>query len=261
MKKIKYLLIALSILTLSSCTTTLDYNVPSNRFQSAEVSGRTLGGRVEIGGGRGNEYQLAQIYNVSIVNSTADLSTDQSISDTEALSLSMSLGVVERLDAYYYSYYDAADIFGLKFQFLGDVTPDKEGHKLAIMAGAGSMGDDETTSVKLDNPSKKYEGRIDLKAYEFSFLYTYRFTKNFATYLNLTHSIYKVTAFLKSDSETDFNIRGYTRTNLALVGIDLSTGSSKDVGVMVEAGYSRGAWQKKFYNEDIPLGLNFYFKW
>lgn len=261
MKKIKSLLVAPFIIILSSCTTTLDYNIPSNRFQTAEVSGRVLGGRVEIGAGRGSDYQLAQIYNASVINSTADLSKNQTISETKALSFSMSLGVLDRLDAYYYTYYDSADIFGLKFQFLGDVTPDKEGHKLAIMAGAGTMGDDESTSIKLDEPEKKYEGRIDLEAYEFALLYTYRFTRNFATYLNLTHSIYKVTAFLKNDSETDLNIRGYTRTNIVLLGVDLSTGPSKDVGVMIETGYSRGAWQKKFYNEDIPLGLNFYYKW
>lgn len=261
MKKINILLTAAIVFLISSCTTTLDYNIPSNRFQMAEVSGKRLGGRVEFTGGRGTEYELAKIYNASVLNSTADVSTDQSAHDTKALGLNLSVGVLERLDAYYSSYYDSADIFGLKFQFLGDVTPDKEGHKMAIMSGVGTMGDDEATSVKLGEPEKKYQGRIDLKAYELALLYTYRFTRNFATYLNLSHSFYKVTAFLKSDTDVDLNIRGYTRTNIALIGFDLSTGSQKDVGLMVEAGYAKSTWQHKLKNDDIPLGLSVYFKW
>ncbi len=244
---------------LSSCSTTLDFHVPGNRFQTAETSGKTLGGKVAIGGGRALKYELGHLYADTIFGENVSIDTEQGVYDSTGLHIDAALGIIEELDLYYSDFLDAASIFGLKWQFYGDHGKDQEGHKVAFMGGLGSASEDKE-SFNVNNGSSKnlYRANLDIFAYETSLIYSYRSTRNFLTYLGYTYSVYDTEADLHGNGLASEHIEGKVKTHSLLAGVELSTGLN-GVGVIIETGYTKGVWRSKYKREDIPLGVSLFF--
>ncbi|EQC46013.1 hypothetical protein [Bacteriovorax sp. Seq25_V] len=257
----KNLLLLLIALFLVSCSSTLDFKVPGNRFQTAETSGKTLGGKVGIGVGRALRYELGHLYASNIFGETVSIDTEQGVYDSNGLHIDAALGIIPEVDFFYTDFHDAASIFGLKWQFLGDLGKDQEGHKMAVMGGIGSGSEDKNSfNVTTSNGStgNLYDAHLDLDAREVSLIYSYRSTRNFLSYLNYTYSVYDTTAELNGKGVASQHIKGKVETHSFLVGVELSTGLN-GLGVIVESGYARGKWKANHKRDDIPLGASVFF--
>jgi len=244
---------------LASCSTTVDFKTPGNRFHGPEVTGDTLNRRVQLGYGKAHKYETASLYGDTIFGSGATKNTDGKIQASEGFTLDAQLGVIEKLDAYYRATHDSAAVFGLKYQPLG--THDQEGHKIAIMAGLGQGSEDKDAhKVKSDSTERLYKARLDIDAWEVELIYGYRYNKNVLVYGNLNYANYDTDTELKSDSFDDENINVTAKTQGFLLGVDLINDKRK-AGVILEAGVVKAEWNGAYGDTNIPLGVNFYYLW
>ncbi|MDD0853362.1 hypothetical protein HBN50_09650 [Halobacteriovorax sp. GB3] len=248
----RFLFLLLMVSFLTSCSTTVDFKIPSNRFHTPESSGRTLGGEVGIGYGSLQKYETAQIYNYYIFDDVEADFTD-SISRSSGIAAYAQLGVLERLDLYYNTAHDSADVFGLKYQFLGKA---KElGHKMAIMLGYGNGSESKSsTNLVSRSDSRDYQADLDYDAYEAEILYGYRQTKNLLYYVNLNYSLYDTVTKLSSSSYEDESIRGIVRTVNTLVGIEIQE-SKEMLSIRIEGGIGRSKWEDRYSKTFYPIGF------
>lgn len=254
-------IINLGIMTLllTSCSTTIDFKIPGNRFHSPEVSGDTLNGKFQVGFGRAHKFETATLYGDSIFSSNASKDTEGRIQESKALTFDLNVGVVEELDFYMRSTADSALMYGLKYQFLGDNT--KEGHKLTVMAAYGTGSETESSQRVIGESSERiYKADLDIKAWEAELIYGYRHNKNILGYVNLNYSSFDTETFLSSPSFDDERIIVTARSYGLLLGVDLTTKDRK-TGVIIESGVVKSEWDNRFDDTDIPIGANIYWNW
>lgn len=249
---------ALALLA-TSCSTTIDFKVPGNRFHSPEVSGDTLNGKFQIGYGKAHKFETATLYGDSIFSSSATKDTEGRIKEGHALSYDVNVGIIEQLDFYSRATADSAHMYGLKYQILGDAS--SEGHKLTIMASYGTGSDTESSQrVVGDSSERIYKADLDIKAWEAELIYGYRFHKNILGYVNLNYASFDTETFLSSPSFEDEKIIVTARTVGFLVGVDLMS-DNKKTGFVLESGVVKSEWDSRFDDTNIPVGINVYWNW
>jgi len=257
-------LIILSTLLLTSCATDIDFHIPLNRFDSPEVNGGFLKGDVGVKYGRSHKVTTAEVVEYifpSLFDPT--LSDETAIEASGHLSSNFSLGIIKRVDFVFKSYGDGPDVFGLKYQFLGEVASEgKEGWKGAIQLTKGSMDEDEgRLNVNLaSGGTRNYNGRIELETYDISLNFGYRFNKYLITYLNSVYSYYDSKSTLTSNTFPTLEIDGIVRTYGSLLGLRFGQ-VSQHVTFYLESGVMHSRWEKNIKETSVPIGFGLDFSW
>ncbi|PIK14916.1 hypothetical protein [Halobacteriovorax sp. JY17] len=261
MNKISTLLL---LCLLTSCATDIDFHIPLNRFEGPETNGGFLKGDVGIKYGRSHKVTTAEVVEYmfpSIFDPT--VSSDAAIEASGHLSSNFSLGLHKRFDFVFKSYGDGADVWGVKFQFLGEsAAEEKEGWKGSIQATKGSMNEDEgSLNVSLaSGGSRNYNGRIELETYDLSLNFGYRFNKYLITYLNSIYSYYDTTSTLTSNTFTTINVLGVARTYGGLLGLKFGQ-MGQHVSFTLETGLMHTSWEGSLSETTIPIGFGVDFNW
>lgn len=256
----KWLASLISLFLLCSCALDIDYHMPSNRFDTPEVSGVFLGGDVSVSHAAGHKVTLGEVYEDIIFHSGIHASAGQYIEKADTINLKADLGLLPRLDFFYRSNYDSTDIVGAKVQLLGSGRAAKQnGFKLAATFGLGSesLDDDELTIVNDQNgTSTKITSSLKTRAYDVSLNAGHRFNSWLIVYLNTYYTFYRINGDLSASDGTDYSSKGNSKNYGSLLGFRLG----ENWYLAAETGYSKGSYEELEQNIWL-LGLNSGFAW
>lgn len=231
----------------SSCALDIDYHMPINRFDTPEVSGEFLGGKVEVNLATTHKVTLGEIWGDSVFGTGSHVDKDQYLTTTVSANLAGDLGVVSWLDFFYRANYDSTDIFGVKAQVYGEGRSAKKvGWKIAITAGMGSeVLDEDGIDVESDDGSEtaQIESKLNTKAYDSSVILGYRVRPDVIFYLNNYYTHYQVYGHVVSSDGARIDAKGLSRNYGSLLGLR----QGEDGYFVIEGGYSQGTF------EDIKL--------
>ena len=248
MQNILKILTLLFIAVLTSCSTDIDYRMPSNRFQGPEAIGKTLGIRGDLTYKGGHKVNLAEVSG-DILSDTVDVNDESNIDRSRGLGLDGRLGILEPLDIFYSVSDDAPSVLGLKYQVLG---AGGEGVKLAVGAGYGSGKEDKIVRIG----EADFTVDLDLVSYEGFVSFGYRRNEFVMAYLTAYYSEYTVEASLDSSS-ANLDIDAYSRSSGVLGGIELSKGAEGDRTVLtIEGGYAIGKYKGLKDSGDFVYGFS-----
>jgi hypothetical protein len=108
----------ISILAIStflvSCSTTLDFHIPTQSYMTPEVVGKTLGFRAQGTYSNSVKYRLAKLEQAAIFSSQINVSTDEGSSKDNVVNATLGLGLGNSVELYYRSYSDSPSLFGVK---------------------------------------------------------------------------------------------------------------------------------------------------
>lgn len=195
--KLKFILL-LSLIFTASCSK-IKITTPSSSFVSPEAQGKLLSGGVRLQQQGGTEGTL------SFENDQTDNPLELR-NNVTPLSGAADLGILEKLDLVVKGHSNAATVYMLKFQLLGDsrVNAKKGNKSLSIGIGYGELDqgqNDDSDSVLSDSDSG-VEAAINESMLELSLIYGYRPEEDTLTYLGL-HAVRQRFNFeLSSSSNT-----------------------------------------------------------
>ena len=240
---------------MASCSTTIDFKVPGNRFHTPETAGESMSGGVGVGIGQGHKYVTATVYGGDIFGSKASVTEESVLKEADGMTLNANLGILPNLDFYYFGFHDATRTFGLKYQFLGSATG--AGHKASIMAAIGSGEEDRSGLVVNDGSSERsYNANLEIDAYEFELIYGYRFTDYWLIYTNANFSSYNTKTSLSSPDFDDVMIKGKVVTKSLLLGGELS--AKGESGIIFEVGVSETRWENDYDDVGGHYGISLF---
>jgi len=162
------------LLLLTSCTTTLKYQMDNHSFLTPETKGEFLKGDVGVSYHQTQKVVLAKVFDDFIFGTTT-VSDSKSISQGASLlgPLAINLGLINAVD-----FYIQGARFGFKYQFIG--TSQKEnstGYKGAIALGYGyDKRDKEDVTYTGISTTRIYSTEMKLTNTQISMLAGYRFT-------------------------------------------------------------------------------------
>lgn len=245
---------------LTSCALDIDYHMPANRFDSPEVSGHFLGGKVEVNMASTHKVTLGEVYEDIFFNSGSHSIDSQYIDSSVTFNLAGDLGLLPRLDIFYRALYDSTDIVGFKFQFLGKGRNAKEkGWKAALSLGYGSeeLDDDDLTITNSDNgATKTISSKLSTKAYDASLMFGHRFTPSILLYLNNYFTHYEVDGYILDQDGTSLSANGISHNYGSLLGVRLG----EDAYFVLEGGFSRGDYES-VANNLWSIGFSSGYSW
>lgn len=251
-------LIALLILfALVGCSTDIDFHMPSNRFDTPEVSGKLFKGAGEVGYVDSHKVKLSEASD-DFVFSSSSVSADQTIHKSWNLNLAAELGLWKRLDLVYKTYSDTPSVFGLKFQPFGTTYMDREEggkHKFSVFVGWGRQHKSDGSMNVADDSgtSRKYDTDLTIQKYDSSLTYGYRHDIDSLFYLTGFYTYYDVESTLSSSEFSPVQVEGIARSYGALFGIQHKQ-------LLLEYGIDFGFWEK---NKRIiyPFGVAYKHHW
>lgn len=250
-----------TLLLLSSCATDIDFNVPGNRFDTPETSGKTLGGEVGIGYGESVKVTTADVLADVIFNTFDSVNTDTDVKKNSAMQFNANIGIIERLDVTYKNYTDAPSFYGAKFQFFGKPGVGSEnGVKASVGAAIAYMKEDEGNLVvggTNGNERREYKGELTINGQEYSANLGYRFGKDFILYLNNYYSKLKTTSRLTSTTHGNTTING----NVISQGHLLGARVGQRFFLMAEVGVNKMRWERSIEKTTYPIGFFGGFSW
>lgn len=243
MKKLSVLF----LFTFISCTS-LDYNIPTYRMDSPEVSGGFANMDAAITVGGGYDVNLATAYDF-IISGTI---TEESINGPEPISsLKYNFGLMDKLDIGIQFFPDTTDLLKIKYQFIGgDRT--KPGLKLSAQAELG-IGYSENGT--LTTSSTSYTTDLDVNSYGISLNIGHRYNPNVLVYLNTVFTEYSVKGVLKDGATVSYDGEESPEVLLILPGVRFDFTSTY---IQLETGYSvlNTGYTRKDNNE-LSYGLSF----
>lgn len=263
MQFVNVTLLSIFLILISSCSTTVDFEIPSNRFVTAEAGEELLNTNLGVYYGRSKNYELATLYGPTIFSNSTSYSEEHGIFDSVGLGYNIGVTLAKSVDVIIYDFHDAAFMVGGKWQFLGE-GKSAVGHKAAIQLAVGSTSEnDQTLNIQNQNKTttNKYSATLDVEAFEATMLYSYRFNPYLLAYLNFTFSSYNTEAKLHGDSVSDENLSLDVISYISLLGLEIASDGKKNTGLRVESGYVNSKTSDKQRANDIPLGLQWFFRW
>ncbi len=229
---------------MTSCALDIDYHMPINRFDTPEVSGEFLDGKVEMNIATAHKVTLGEIWEDRIFGTGTHTDEEQYMETSVGMNLAGDLGLLSWLDVFYRVQYDSTDIFGLKAQLWGSGRNKKEeGLKIAVTAGMGSEAlDEDGLDIQNDDGSdkRKIESKLDTKAYDGSVIIGYRLNSKSIVYLTNYYTHYQVNGYVKADDGSRIEAKGISHNYGSLLGARMG----EDVYLVVEGGYSRGTFEQ-----------------
>jgi hypothetical protein len=251
------ILISMLLFTVS-CSTTIDFHVPTQSFVTPEVVGRTLGGRAQATYSNSVKYRVARLEQASIFSSQINVSTEEGSTKDNIVNATFGLGLGNAVELYHRLYMDSASIWGAKLQLLGrDGETRSEGYKMAFFAGGGSGTVDEKTitATNGDGASRSYNAVLKVRGLEYGFSLGHRFNKNFLLYTSGTVREHKAKTELTSDSYDDLSIVGRSQMKQLSIGLTIDS-SDKSIYVIAEGGWVELQWKDQKNSYDYALGAS-----
>lgn len=255
--KMKNLTLIFTLLSFTSCSIVdIDYHMPMTKFDTSETIGSELLGsdvdyrfQVQSGIGATHKVTLAEVIDPIIFNER--INEDSSIDNSAHLNASAALAIIPRLDITYRKGIDSPDMFGIKFQFLGQgEVQRKEGWSGSVTAKIGGGEKDEGSIIARNSTSsdtRSYAANIDFKNYESSLIFGYRVNKSSIFYLNNFYTYYDVTSNLTSSTYAPVEVNGISRQYGSLLGAKFI--SENDVFLILEGGLVKATWENT--NEEV----------
>lgn len=239
-------LLILSLLLLSACATDIDYKIPAHRFMDPETRGSSLlsgefSGFGQLSYQTDHKLTMSEVYDFGVFNESVN--TGQALSRTTNLGLQAGLGIVPMVDVMLRQNGDSPSMLLAKIQLIGAYAlENKEGFKLALWGGAGSMEEDEgTLNVTRNNGSSRtYNGKIEVHPFELGMSAGYRFSDKALFYLNGTFARYPSKSTLTSNINPTVIVEGDAELEAVALGVKL--GEAKGVSAHIEVGASRVKW-------------------
>jgi hypothetical protein len=254
MKLIINLLFAL--LFLSSCSTTLDFHVPTQNFMTPEVVGKSLGIRTQTTFSNTTKFRLAKLEQAKLFSSSIRISTEEGTTKDNTLNFTGGVGIGNALEVTYRSYRDSPDLIGVKAQILGrDGGKRQEGVKLSIHGGYGSSEVDNKTLTATDTSgtTRSYNSVLDVEGFEFGGVIGYRLSDKFLPYFSYNYRHFEANGNLTSDSFTNQSIDGVAKVQSLQFGVDLTVNT---LHILLESGYANSRWRELEQRDDYTLGLS-----
>lgn len=255
-KNLTILLLPILLLGVSSCSSTLDFHVPTQNFQTPEVVGDTVGFRGQMTYTNSTKFLLAKLEQSTIFSSQIDVSTEEGTIKDNVLNFTAGLGLGNAVEVTYRAYSDSPDLLGLKVQILGrDGGKREEGVKLSVFGGYGAAEVDNSnlTASNLNGGTRSYNSTLDVKSYEIGTVVGYRFTSWFLTYLGLNYRGSEAEGNLTSDSYPNQVLRNDAIIRSAQLGFQLNSGEKY---VLLEGGFATSIWKGLASRDDYTLGLS-----
>lgn len=231
----KKLLSVLALGLLCSCSSSVDFHMPSQRFLSPETAGGLLKGNGSIGRHASQKVVVLQNTNSNPVDQSS------SINSAGGLALGGDLGLFKRLDFYARAFNDSPLMLGAKFQFLGDPDRTKPGIKVSVAAGYGSVEEEEKNDeFEIVNNEVESTVKADYTRVDYSAHIGYRFNEHFMLYFSAGKADYategevfqggnSVLKYKEEGDSIDYNLGGVI--------------SKKSISILLEAGRSESTWQ------------------
>ncbi len=250
-----YLLIA-GLLLLSSCSTTLDFHVPTQSFSTPEVLGDTLRFRGQGEFSNSTKYSLAKLEQETIFSQQFNITTEKGAAKDNVLNFTGGVGVGSAVELTYRAYPDYPDLFGAKVQILGrSREKNSKGWKLSLFGGYG-QGEVDNTSFETSSPgsgSRTYRAKLNIKAYEFGASIGHQINKNFLPYLSAVIRNAEAEGKLNSTSNSEVKINRTAKIGSLQLGIQANSTSGGNY-LLLETGYTKSKWGKYSPREDYTLG-------
>ncbi|MEC7276779.1 MAG: hypothetical protein VXV96_10700 [Bdellovibrionota bacterium] len=238
-----------------SCSSTLDFHVPTQNFSTPEVVGDTLDIRTQVTYTNSTRFELASLERDNIFSSSATISTEKGTTKDNVLNGNIGIGLKDFMEFTYRSYSDSPDLFGVKFQLVGrDQGEKKEGLKLSLLAGYGnSTTDNDTiTATNGSGTTRTYTTKLDVESFEVGGVIGYRVNHWFLPYLAYNFRSSDAKGLLSSAVFTDVNLRNKAKVFSTQLGIQLN---SQDSYFLFEGGHNRSEWGGLEPLDDYTLGL------
>lgn len=250
-------LILLCLLSfLVSCSSTLDFHVPTQSFMTPEVVGETLGFRGQATFSNSTKFRLASLEQRAIFSSQIDVSTEEGTSKDNVLNGTAGLGLGNAVELTYRAYADSPDLVGGKVQVWGrDGGKREEGLKASLFGGYGEArtDDDSLTASNLNNGSRTYKSTLDVKSYELGATVGYRINKFFLTYLSGNYRSSKAEGTLTSSSNPTVNLSNDAIVRSLQSGLQVN---KEKAYILLEGGYAKSIWKGLDPRDDYTLGIS-----
>tara|TARA_R110000868_G_scaffold155691_6_gene382156 strand:+ start:22921 stop:23628 length:708 start_codon:yes stop_codon:yes gene_type:complete len=201
-----------------------------------------------------HKLTMSEVYDFGVFGE--QVNTGQALSRTMNLGLQAGLGLFPMVDIQLRENGDSPAMLLAKLQLFGaHALEAKEGFKLAMWAGAGSMEEDEgsLTVTRGNGNTRSYNGQIEVTPYEFGASAGYRFSDKTMLYLNATMARYPSKSTLTSSSNPTVVVKG--DADLSAVALGFKLGEAKGVSAHFEIGASRVKWGDDIkIEQDIGTG-------
>ena len=249
----KNLSLLLFLSLLCSCSSSVDFHMPSQRFLSPEASGELLKGSLRVG------YHSSQKVVVLANTNTNPVDESSSIGGAAGISLGANLGVWDRIDLYARSYNDSPMVFGAKVQVLGGAGPKEKGLKVSLAAGFGRASKEENNNeIDLTNSEVDSVVNADYDRNDYSAQVGYRFNDRLLLYASVGKAEYETEGTVKQGSST---VLSYSEEGEQT---DYSLGcllSKNTFSIQLEAGLSQGKWIDAGDEESLKYGGTLVLHW
>ncbi|MFI5391744.1 MAG: hypothetical protein ACHQYQ_10315, partial [Bacteriovoracales bacterium] len=188
-------IIFLLLLFVGCAVNNVKYRMPSNRFNTPEVTGGSLftldlKGRANVNYGSSNRVNTSDVIGPSVGASDP---AEKIIETSSQLGARLDLSILDRMDFYWeYTLYSPSTV-GLKWQFLGKTEEAfGQGWKSSLTAGFGNSSTGEREiPMPGESPPIFVRGTNDTDVYDFYWMIGYRFPERLLLYLNLNYTIYE----------------------------------------------------------------------
>ncbi len=222
----KFFLLNLLIVFLSSCSTQLKYYMNNHKFLSPEAKGELLKGDLAISYQQTQKVVVAEAFDYLVFNLPPSTSTSESISRSSSLDIPINIGLSKKID------FVALDSkYGFKYQFLG--TPQNEiaeGYKAAAIVTYGYDKQDPTSvTYSSTNNNRIYSTQMEVTSYEMSLIFGKRFSENRLLYMNFFRDNYKYSGTLSSTQFATINATGKSYNQGVILGAEYIRKEGKHV--------------------------------
>ena len=236
------------------------YRMPSNRFNTPEVTGGSLfaldlNGRANLNYGSSNRVSVSDVIAPEVgVGDPAE----KIIEDSSQLGLRLDLSMLDRLDLYWdFTLYSPSTV-GLKWQFLGKTEQAfSQGWKSSLTAGFGSSSTGEREiPIREAEPPVFVKGTNETDVYDFYWMVGYRFPERLLLYLNLNYTIYENEITFGKGAQEKVVKAFETNTRGAIVGVQYYF-KQKTSFLILEIGWSKGKIEGLAENTLTSAGVDF----
>lgn len=179
-------ILLLGVLILNSCSTTLDFKQPGNRFYTPETTGEKAAVSGSLHYAQGIKTTVTEIYRGSIFSDRVTVNNEPSLDESRGLGIQGKLGVDEIVDLELTKDHDTPFLIGAKIQAYGAGTKQREdGLKLAFGAGVG-MGEEESDTISITDSTdtRSYKATVDIFKWNFYSSIGYRTKEDLLFYIS-----------------------------------------------------------------------------
>jgi len=237
-----------SLAFLGACGTTADFNMPTNRMETAEVAGHPWGGGVDVGFSGSQKVILGGLY-PDIIDGGSNPDTNKDLEKNGTYALNLRLGIGSRLEALMRNRHDSPTMWGVKWQFHGAPRDKRvKGWKLGIAGLGGSGAASDGTVTYSDNTT--YKDDTDITAGEFNILAAYRVSDGVLWYGTTHAAWYDARSKLTSNTD-ELHTQAWSWQYGQAFGVELSANRAT---LKLETGLVRGSVKNMETTTDYVFG-------